>query len=113
MALNINFPKLPKIEMSNLITEVPRIPNYDDIKTNNITSAIDNLKRNSLLNEIDNLNYSIKLKETEINNYKTRLKGIKSSSTIRNGLIISKLYLYMLIQKIKLFIHRLLIFVYK
>ena len=40
MSLNDNFPSIPKIEMSNLITEVPRIPIFDDLKTNRVTSAI-------------------------------------------------------------------------
>lgn len=94
MAINIpkiDIPKFdfPKLELGNIIHNIPTLPNIDDIRTRKITSAIDNLQRNNLYNQIDNLNYSIKLKETEIENYQLRLKSIKSSFTIRNGIIIS------------------------
>lgn len=82
----INFPKL---ELGSLIPNIPKLPDINNMKFKNITSAIDNLQKNNLYSQIDELNYSIKLKETEIDNYKSRLKGIKKSVTIRNGIIIS------------------------
>ena len=87
----INFPKfeLPKLELGSIIPNIPKIPDVNNMKFKNITSAIDNLQKNNLYSQIDELNYSIKLKETEIDNYKSRLKGIKKSVTIRNGIIIS------------------------
>lgn len=87
----INFPKfeIPKLELGSLIPNIPKLPDINNMKFKNITSAIDNLQKNNLYNQIDELNYSIKLKETEIDNYKSRLKGIKKSVTIRNGIIIS------------------------
>ncbi len=87
----INFPKfeIPKLELGSLIPNIPKLPDINNMKFKNITSAIDNLQKNNLYSQIDELNYSIKLKETEIDNYKSRLKGIKKSVTIRNGIIIS------------------------
>lgn len=87
----INFPKfeLPKLELGSIIPNIPKIPDINNMKFKNITSAIDNLQKNNLYSQIDELNYSIKLKETEIDNYKSRLKSIKKSVTIRNGIIIS------------------------
>lgn len=87
----INFPKfeIPKLELGLLIPNIPKLPDINNMKFKNITSAIDNLQKNNLYSQIDELNYSIKLKETEIDNYKSRLKGIKKSVTIRNGIIIS------------------------
>ena len=86
-----NFPKfeIPKLELGSLIPNIPKLPDINNMKFKNITSAIDNLQKNNLYSQIDELNYSIKLKETEIDNYKSRLKGIKKSVTIRNGIIIS------------------------
>lgn len=87
----INFPKfeIPKLELGSLIPNISKLPDINNMKFKNITSAIDNLQKNNLYSQIDELNYSIKLKETEIDNYKSRLKGIKKSVTIRNGIIIS------------------------
>lgn len=87
----INFPKfeIPKLELGSLIPNIPKLPDINNMKFKNITSAIDNLQKNNLYSQINELNYSIKLKETEIDNYKSRLKGIKKSVTIRNGIIIS------------------------
>ena len=87
----INFPKfeIPKLELGSLIPNIPKLPDINNMKFKNITSAIDNLQKNNLYSQIDELNYSIKLKETEIDNYKSRLKGIKKSVTTRNGIIIS------------------------
>lgn len=87
----INFPKfeISKLELGSLIPNIPKLPDINNMKFKNITSAIDNLQKNNLYSQIDELNYSIKLKETEIDNYKSRLKGIKKSVTIRNGIIIS------------------------
>ena len=82
----INFPKL---ELGSLIPNIPKLPDINNMKFKNITSAIDNLQKNNLYSQIDELNYTIKLKETEIDNYKSRLKVIKKSVTIRNGIIIS------------------------
>lgn len=89
--MNINSSQfnLPKLELGNLLPDIPVLPNMNELRTKNITTAIDDLKKSNLFNQIDELNYSIKLKETEIENYKLRLKGIKSSLTIRNGIIIS------------------------
>lgn len=87
----INFPKfeIPKLELGSLIPNITKLPDINNMKFKNITSAIDNLQKNNLYSQIDELNYTIKLKETEIDNYKSRLKGIKKSVTIRNGIIIS------------------------
>lgn len=91
ISMAINFPKfeIPKLELGSLIPNIPKLPDVNNMKFKNITSAIDNLQKNNLYSQIDELNYSIKLKETEIDNYKSRLKGIKKSVTIRNGIIIS------------------------
>ena len=91
ISMAINFPKfeIPKLELGTLIPNIPKLPDINNMKFKNITSAIDNLQKNNLYSQIDELNYSIKLKETEIDNYKSRLKGIKKSVTIRNGIIIS------------------------
>lgn len=87
----INFPKFefPKLELGSIIPNIPKMPDVNNMKFKNITSAIDNLQKNNLYSQIDELNYSIKLKETEMDNYKSRLKSIKKSVAIRNGIIIS------------------------
>lgn len=89
MASNFSRFEIPKLEIGSIVSNIPKIPDIGDIKFRKVTSAIENLQKNNLYSQIDDLNYSIKLKETEIENYKSRLKGIKKSTTIRNGIIIS------------------------
>lgn len=82
-----DFSKLAT-SISNIVP--PPMPSImPDYKTVRITSAIENLKHNSLLNELDNLEYNIKLKKVERKNCDDRLNGIKSSSDIFWGIIIS------------------------
>lgn len=88
----MNF-KVP--DFSKLITDISDIaspsmtPIISDYKATRITSVIENLKHNSLLNELDNLEYNIKLKKVERKNCDDRLNGIKSSSDVFWGIIIS------------------------
>ena len=82
-----DFSKLAT-SISNIVP--PPMPSImPDYKTVRITSAIENLKHNSLVNELDNLEYNIKLKKVERKNCDDRLNGIKSSSDIFWGIIIS------------------------
>ena len=84
----MNF-KVPDFTDISDIVSPPMTPIIPDYKTTRITSAIENLKHNSLLNELDNLEYNIKLKKVERKNCDDRLNGIKSSSDVFVGIIIS------------------------
>lgn len=88
--MDFKMPDFSKLatSISNIVP--PPMPSImPDYKTVRITSAIENLKHNSLLNELDNLEYNIKLKKVERKNCDDRLNGIKSSSDIFWGIIIS------------------------
>ena len=51
----INFPKfeIPKLELGSLIPNIPKLPDINNMKFKNITSAIDNLQKNNLYSQID------------------------------------------------------------
>lgn len=88
--MDFKMPDFSKLatSISNIVP--PPMPSImPDYKTVRITSAIENLKHNSLVNELDNLEYNIKLKKVERKNCDDRLNGIKSSSDIFWGIIIS------------------------
>lgn len=88
--MNFKVPDFSKLatDISDIVSP-PMTPIIPDYKTTRITSAIENLKHNSLLNELDNLEYNIKLKKVERKNCDDRLNGIKSSSDVFWGIIIS------------------------